>query len=258
VEIGFGAAVKGPLVIGDGRFLGLGIMAPLPHFVPDVHAFSIVDGLVASSRVIDVTRALRRAVMTRVQVAIGSRARLGAFFSGHRDDGGPARSGREPHLAFAFDPASKRLLVIAPHTLERRMPAGREIEQLHMLDAALDGFRELLAGAAGRLAVRPAPIDAGTDAIFGRSREWVSVTPYVVTRHAKKLHASGALAIDVRAECRRIGLPEPRVESHDVRGVAELGLLGRVRLTFQVAVPGPIVLGRDRHLGGGLFQCSRP
>jgi CRISPR-associated protein Csb2 len=258
VEIAFGAAVRGPLVIGDGRFLGLGIMAPLPHIASDVHAFSVVGGLVESARAIDVTCALRRAVMARVQVAIGLRAPLGTFFSGHGHDGRPARSGHEPHLTFAFDPESKRLLVIAPHMIERRMPAGREHEHLRTLNAALDGFRELLAGAAGRLAVRPAWIDTESDTIFGRSREWESVTPYVVTRHAKKLAASEALAIDLRAQCRRIGLPEPQVESHEVHGVAGIGLLGRVRITFRVAVAGPIVLGKDRYLGGGLFKCSRP
>lgn len=40
----------------------------------------------------------------------------------------------------------------------------------------------------------------------------------------------------------------------DVIAVLGLNLRAIVRLTFQVAVAGPIVLGRDRHLGGGLFQ----
>ena len=94
--------------------------------------------------------------------------------------------------------------------------------------------------------------------IFGRSREWASATPYVVTRHAKGLSASEALAIDVLSECRRVGLPEPRIESRDVRGVAGLGLVGNVRLSFQVAVVGPIIIGRNRYFGGGLFQHSQP
>lgn len=94
--------------------------------------------------------------------------------------------------------------------------------------------------------------------LFGRSREWASVTPYVVTRHVKRLSASEALAIDVRSECPGIGLPEPRIESREVRGIAGLGLVGDVRLSFQVAVVGPIMIGRNRYFGGGLFQHSQP
>jgi CRISPR-associated protein Csb2 len=257
VEITFERPLSGPLVIGDGRFLGLGLMAPVQTDVPGVHAFCVVGGLAEPARASDVTRALRRAVMARVQVVLGHLAELAAFFTGHGDDARPARSEQDPHLAFAFDPASKRLLVIAPHVLGRRTPGGAEIEHLRTLDAALDGFRVLLAGAAGALELLPVPIDAESDAIFGRSRLWVSVTPYVVTRHAKAAHAWEALAIDIRAECRRIGLPEPQVEVDDARGAAGLGLVGSVRLTFQQAVAGPIVLGRNRHSGGGVFQCIR-
>jgi hypothetical protein len=38
-------------------------------------------------------------------------------------------------------------------------------------------------------------------------------------------------------------------------GVPVVGLVGGVRLTFEVAVEGPIVLGGPRHLGGGLFAA---
>ncbi|MFQ3591211.1 MAG: type I-U CRISPR-associated protein Csb2 [Chloracidobacterium sp.] len=35
VEIAFGVPVKGPLLFGDGRFLGLGLMAPVRDFTPE-------------------------------------------------------------------------------------------------------------------------------------------------------------------------------------------------------------------------------
>jgi CRISPR-associated protein Csb2 len=47
VEITFNAPIAGPLVIGDGRFLGLGVMAPLPRGQP-VHAFVVEGGLAAT------------------------------------------------------------------------------------------------------------------------------------------------------------------------------------------------------------------
>jgi CRISPR-associated protein Csb2 len=96
-------------------------------------------------------------------------------------------------------------------------------------------------------------IDADADPLFAASRTWESVTPYQVTRHAKQVGAAEALSADLRAECHRHGLPEPRVTPRELRGVPGLGLGGRARLTFEVAVDGHIVLGRSRHLGGGLF-----
>jgi hypothetical protein len=67
VEIAFGVPVEGPLLLGDGRFLWLGLMAPARDVVPGTHAFAIADGLAGRPEPLDVARALRRAVMARVQ-----------------------------------------------------------------------------------------------------------------------------------------------------------------------------------------------
>lgn len=254
VEIAFGAQVEGPLLIGDGRFLGLGLMAPAPDIVPDRHAFAIVDGLVDKPEPLEVARALRRAVMARVQSVIGERKQLAPFFSGHEDGGAPLRRTHSSHLAFAFEPQSQHLFILAPHTFERRTLTDWERKQLRILDVALAGFRELRAGKAGRLILAPGMNnDTQGTPIHGASRVWASVTPYIVTRHVKGVGAAEALAIDVRAECRRLGLPEPKVESYHVRGVPGLGLAADVRLTFKQSILGPILLGRTRYFGGGLF-----
>jgi CRISPR-associated protein Csb2 len=142
-------------LIGDGRFLGLGLMAPAVDIVPGVHAFVIADGLVGQPDRREVARALRRAVMARVQSAIGARDRLAPFFSGHAEDGAPIRRSRSSHLSFAFEPTSRLLLVLAPHIVERRAPAPWELEYLRTLDIALDGFRELRAGDAGLFTLSP-------------------------------------------------------------------------------------------------------
>lgn len=256
VALEFERPIEGPLVIGDGRYLGLGILAPRPEATFGVHAFRIEDGLAEISHASVLTRALRRAVMARVQHELGHRVALPPFFSGHGDDGAPVRSDREAHLAFAFEPETRRLFVIAPCMLSREPPSREEEGRLRSLDAALDGFRELLAGAAGRLILRAVPVDEEGDTIFGRSKMWRTVTPYVVTRHGRNLRASEALALDVRSECRRAHLPTPQVEVEGARGVSGLGLVGHVKLTFDVEVRGPILLGRDRHFGGGLFCRS--
>lgn len=252
VEITFNAPITGPLVIGDGRFLGLGVMAPVQRS-QGVHAFVVEGGLAATPQATEVTRALRRAVMARMQEVLGRSAILPTFFTGHERDGSPAQTERCPHLTFVFDPASARLLIIAPHVLGQRAPTGEEVRHLRDLDTAMTEFCELRAGSSGRLMLGASSIDANADPLFAASRTWESVTPYQVTRHTKQGGAGGALSADLQAECRRRGLPEPRVTPRELRGVPGVGLLGGAGLTFEVAVEGPIVLGRSRHLGGGLF-----
>lgn len=251
VEITFNTPIAGPLVIGDGRFLGLGVMAPVQRDQA-VHAFVVEGGLAATPHPTEVARALRRAVMARVQGVLGSRT-LPTFFSGHERDGSPARIEHCPHLTFVFDPGLARLLIVAPHVLDRRAPTRDEVENLGLLDAALTDLRELRAGSAGRLMLRATSIDVDADPLFAASRTWESVTAYQVTRHTKHVGAADALSADLRAECHRHGLPEPRVTPREPRGVPGVGLVGGARLTFDVAVAGPIILGRSRYFGGGLF-----
>jgi len=254
VEIAFGAPIEGPLLLGDGRFLGLGLMAPAKDVVPGAHAFAITDGLAGQPEPHDVARALRRAVMARVQATIGTRARLAPFFSGHAEDGAPIGRSRSSHLSFAFEPDLRRVLILAPHVVERRAPTPQELDHLRTLDAALEGFCELRAGHAGGFSLSPAAIGERDDSILGRSRVWKTITPYVVTRHAKAGAATEALAADVRAECRRLGLPEPRVAASKVRGASGIGLTGNVTLQFEQYIAGPLLLGRTRYFGGGLFR----
>jgi CRISPR-associated protein Csb2 len=148
------------------------------------------------------------------------------------------------------------LLILAPHVLERRQASQDERKQLHTLERALDGFCELRAGAAGKLALVSCHIDLAQDPLFARSRAWESLTPYRVTRHARMNGAATALEADLLAECRRAGLPEPKLAVAKTFGEPGVGLLGWVKLEFHGAVQGPILLGRDRHFGGGLFAAA--
>ncbi|MGH2759656.1 MAG: hypothetical protein ACRDKJ_08830, partial [Actinomycetota bacterium] len=168
-------------------------------------------------------------------------------------DGSAARSDCGPHLLFAFDPQLARLLVFAPHIVERRQPSFGERDHLVTLEEALVDFRELRAGHAGRLLLSAISLDASSDSLLAASRTWESVTPYQVTRHARLGDAAETLIVDIRTECRRRGLPEPFVTPSELRGVSGAGLIGGARLKFDVAVDGPILLGRSRHTGGGLF-----
>jgi CRISPR-associated protein Csb2 len=257
VELELDRAVEGPLVIGDGRFLGLGVMAPVTEPRETVRHSGFIGfeaGREANDDATALATALRRAVMARVQARLGA-APLGRFFSGHEEDGTRVVSDHASHLAFQWDPIGRRLLVIAPHWLDRREPLFGERRALAILDEALEDFTELRAGSAGRFALRRQPIGS-EDRLLVASMSWRSVTPYAVTRHKKHTTATEVLAEDAAAECRRQGLPSPKVTVLDAHGVPGRGLEGRVRLDFAVAVRGPVILGRTRYLGGGLFAPS--
>ena len=252
VEIAFTRRASGPLLIGDGRYLGLGLMAPVQR-IEGVFAFAIADGLTNEAEPLGLARALRRAIMGRVHQKMGERTALPPFFTGHVADGVPARSGRHEHLAFVFDAPRKRLLIFAPHIVERREASKDERDNLRSLEDALYDFRELRAGPAGRLSLSPRHVDMQDDPFFTHARTWRGLTPYRVTRHARVSDAAAALEADLLAECWRAGLPRPQIEVAKTFAQPGAGLFGWVTLRFSTAVGGPLLLGRDRHFGGGLF-----
>jgi hypothetical protein len=195
--------------------------------------------------------------MARVQGVLDAEP-LPAFFSGHEPAGGPVRAERSSHLAFLCDLPRLRLIVVAPHALDRRDSTREERDHLAVLDEAFEGMFELRAGPAGRLVLRRTSIDVDRDALTAPSCTWESGTPYVVTRHLPMGDAAGALSADLIAECWRRGLPAPTAAIVlDVKGVAGAGLSGRVRLEFSAAVRGPVLLGRTRYAGGGLFVAVK-
>lgn len=250
VEIEFSALVSGPLTIGDGRFLGLGVMAPVIQ-ARGVYAFAIESGLMGSPDPESLARALRRAVMARIQEQL--QGSLPRYFSGHEVDGSPARSSRSSHLAFAFDPARTRLLVIAPHVLDRRPSTHDEGANIAILDRALEGLRELRAGEAGVLSLSPSIVVMEQDPLFAPSREWSTVTRYRVTRHVRAADARQALASDIQTQLRWREFPQAEVTPVECEGIAGKGLEGAATLKFKVPVTGPVLLGRNRFLGGGMF-----
>jgi len=248
-EIEFAEPVHGPIVLGSGRYLGLGLMAPVRK-AEGVFAFAIVDGMAASAEPLAVARALRRAVMARVQAVLDSSADLALFFTGHEPDGKPARNGGHAHLAFVPDLERKRLLIVAPHIIEHREASKDERHHLETLARALAGFDVLRAGPNGKLRLTQETVDMNTDPLFATATAWVARSPYVATRHAKR-NGADSLQSDVTAEVRRRGLPAPLVVER--RPAAGEGL----SLRFAVAVSGPLLLGRNMHYGGGLF-AARP
>ena len=102
VEICFAQAVQGPLVIGNGRYLGLGLMAPKKDASHDVLVFSMKpETRISTADTIPLLHAVRRALMALASK--DNRGRVPRLFSGHESDGTPASSGRHEHIFLAAD-----------------------------------------------------------------------------------------------------------------------------------------------------------
>lgn len=245
VRLTLAAPAKGPLVVGDGRFLGLGVMAPdRARDAARPLVFRILDGLSGDADPLVIARAMRRAVMSRVQAELGPRAELPPLVSGH-DGAGPVRG---DHLAYGFDPVGPAINVFPSSARDGTLRPTRDWE---LVVDAVSSLTELRAGAAGVLRVL---VDTTCESrLFGASRSWRSLSPYFVDRHEKRLPAEEALAKDVERACTRRGLPVPQVEVYSVQQGRGGGLAGVVTLHFPVSVAGPVFLGRTRFKGGGIF-----
>lgn len=246
VAIELDREIPGPLALGDGRFLGLGVMVPRPSSNAAPAFAWTVEGLTDQATADGLARALRRATLARAQAAWGQGKPLPTVVSGHKPDGSPAE--KNAHLAFHWDPPRQRLLVLLPPQ------AGPKVRE--RLRRAFDGFHELRAGPCGLLTLSSAPVDLD-DPLFRTSQTWVSVTPYRVQRHRKRTAAEQVLVADLQRAAADAQLPRPQVvEVADLHGVSGRGLQGRVRLRFPSSVTGPVALGRSRFLGGGLFAAA--
>ena len=253
--ITFAEPLAGPLLLGDGRYLGLGLMLP-DEPIPGVLAFAIEEGLTDVADPVIVAHAARRAMMARVQASLPRGQTLPLYVSGHEDGGGPARGdGHHRHIVVVADLPRRRLLYIAPNLLLRRRVRWLDVKQHQRLtERALEGMDVLRAGKAGKLMLAPTTLNANTDPLFAPVRIWESVTDYRVTRHRRQLTEEEALKTNVLAELRRAGWPTPEdIHVLSVRPGPRGGLSGRLRIAFAVAQGGPLLLGRTAHKGGGLF-----
>lgn len=257
VALTFSEPVTGPLLLGDGRYLGLGLMRPVA-LIEGALAFAIKAGLAEDADPALVARAARRAMLARVQAALPHGQRVPSYASGHEDDGSPARYGSHRHIAVVPDLPRRRILFFAPNLLQRGGVDWREIAGDHaQLERALEGMSVLRAGQAGRLYLSLSVLDAGNDPLFSPSRVWDSISDYRVTRHRHRLSNEEALKADALGELDRIGWPVPAaIDVLSTHRGPRGGLSGRLRLTFATAQKGPLAIGRTLHKGGGLFASS--
>ena len=260
VELRFREAISGPLVIGDGRFCGLGLMEPVTACC-DVFAFSLgSEPRIAPEDRPILVRSLRRALMALARDESGHVRRL---FSGHESDGRSDSAGHHAHVFLAADggenreEAITRLVVAAPWAVD--CSAKPQRGDRRQFDRVIRQLGELRAGRLGRFDhLKAEPVEEG-DPLLGPTTTWIGRTPYVATRNLKKRDdPEVAVKSDVTAECVRRGLPIPvEIQVSD----ASVGPRGgrpaaKLELRFATAVRGPLLLGRDSHAGGGLFHAA--
>jgi CRISPR-associated protein Csb2 len=257
VEIVVAEPVRGPLVIGDGRYLGLGLMAPLRYASRDAATFAI--SAQANIAVVDSTalvHATRRALMALSREDNGHIPRI---FSGHEADGKPAASGRQEHVFLAADDRDgdgliDRLIIAAPWACDHSgdPPAWRDRA---LFDRVVSILRKVRAGRLGVITLAGPAVLADGDPLIGPARVWRSRTLYYATRHAsRRKDPATALVRDVVTECERRSLPMPEVEILNFSAMSNGGgLAARARLRFASAIRGPLLLGRNSHKGGGVF-----
>lgn len=259
LEIVFDAPVRGPVLLGNGRFVGLGLLRPVASAPPEVFSLPLAgpERPAVADRAAFL-EAVRRALMGRARQVDGGPGRL---FSGHEADGSAARSGRHEHVFLAAEDGDgdgliDRLLIAAPWRVDRHAPApARDREAFGRVAGGLAWVR---AGALGVIELGGAAVPDSADALCGTALAWESATAYVPTRHPKGRDGDVAawVAADVERECRRRGLPSPsRIEVVRVEAGPRGGVRAWLRLEFAVGVVGPVLLGRDSHAGGGLFRA---
>jgi CRISPR-associated protein Csb2 len=259
IKIAFAEPQRGLLAVGDGRYLGLGLMVPVPDASRDAVVFAVP--VAANVGVADgpaLVRAARRALMA---LASNGDGRIPRLFSGHEPDGRPASSGQQEHIFLAADDNDgdgriDRLIVAAPWTCDRSLPPDGRMRKT--FDGVVSRLAVVRAGRFGVITLGPPRALAGHDPLIGPARVWQSRTPYRATRHAgRRKDPAEALARDLVSECLRRGLPRPKIDVLEFSAVPNGGgLLARARLHFAPAIRGPLLLGRDSHQGGGLFSME--
>ena len=258
VEIAFAQAQPGPIVIGDGRYLGLGLMRPDRNLLPGIVAFDIATPRIAVADSFHVVSSMRRALMA---LSRDDRGRVPQLFSGHEPNGDPARSGHHEHVFIVADDSDgdgylDRIIVAAPWCCDRRSTSFRR-KRLEF-ERTVTRLTTVRAGRSGVIMLHPAVPLLAEDALLGPGQTWESRSPYYPTLlSGLRKDAREVIKLDLANECVRRGLPRPEV---DILSLAAhptgRGLVARACLRFKVAVKGPLFLGYESHSGSGVFSVT--
>ena len=257
VEVAFTESRDGPVLIGDGRYLGLGLMVPEKRVFREVAVFAIEEDVPPAAARADILTALRRALMALDRDENGAVSRL---FSGHEANGAPARNGAHRHIFLAADANRDgsrlaRLYVIRPDTADRKSRLSND--EKARFERVTGKLATVRAGRHGVLRLQGPAAPGPDDRLFARSRVWTSLTDFSPTRHPR--NGAGVrvfLEANIHAEVLRRGYPVPKVKLLSHHTGSRGGIRACFCLTFSIAVQGPLLFGRDSHMGGGLFAAT--
>jgi CRISPR-associated protein Csb2 len=228
----------------------------------------------------DIADRLRRALMARSRREDGS---VSALFLGRDAQGAPLRGQQHAYFLPCDDDGDGHI----DHLLVWSPPGFPDPDAARALQSLTHIWADADAGEDGRYALAlvglgdPATfgtVDAGTrhparSATLGRSRVWVSETPFVTFRHQKVRggRVTDSVEDQVRAAIRHLphlaegGEPEVTLDPRPFRGFRIERRGGgsrghgpgtRVLLRFSNPVSGPLALGYGAHFGLGLFRAQ--
>ncbi len=279
VDVTFDRPIRGPLLIGDGRYLGLGLMAPVPIYAlteerepRDAFLFRLPgDGLPAQD--METVLQYLRAALMRLDGKTHDRNKTCVLFSGHEENSPkPARPGAHQHVFLAAPPDEdgniRELLVIPPWFADNHPDACKlRREQAHHFADVVSRLRALFGPDLPRTPLTAAPpSETENHPLLTPARVWQSATPIISTRHYRASRdgdPKAFLAEDIRHELTRRHLPRggnekeqrprPGIEILDASVTPDFRVRGHARLVFHTPVPGPFLLGWRSHHGMGAF-----
>lgn len=246
-------------------------VARRPRTRPNVARFAIRSAVLPRlEHALAVTERLRTSAMSRSRDLTGDARPV---FSGHGHE--PSNHGHAMFLACSDDPANAargvidHLLIAARDGFDDHdVLALQQIRRLwgrggHDLELVLVGL-----GSAADLGGREPP----RTAVLATGRVWESVTPFVPTRHPKRVR--GQWRESIEQQIRRACIQFVGLEPSEVTEIGERDRWARfhrrrhsgggrrgpdrgygVRLVFDTPQQGPIALGYGAHFGLGLFRA---
>lgn len=262
VRIVFAQPVSGPVVIGDGRYLGLGIMAPgkdEEEFLNSAFALDLDTShhKISISDRVPLLRAFRRALMS---LAKNDTNEVSKLFSGHENNGSPSQSREHQHVFLACDynegtELIERIMIVAPWKCYTNKSTQCYQKQKEEFVKIVRSIHFIKAGKLGVIRFQKKEAMYPNSAFIKPSQRWKTRTPYLSNRNKKSGQTVEQVVIDdVHKECHRRGLPEPIVTITTVQcGPKGGNIRAHIYLEFKTMVHGPLMLGRDSHFGGGLF-----
>lgn len=252
VGLRFPELVHGPVVIGDGRFRGLGLFEPVNPAGTGHYSFLLEPAVSFDDRY-PLLRQFRRALMA--QCGKSAKGRLPTLITGHEPNGHTARTGRHEHLYFAACVNTDRLIsgidVYLPHLIDRASnpPHPKTID---LLEQGLSNLNQL------RFCQSVIALTSIAPTLLPRSTNWSSATRYVSTRRPRRHDDLETFMIaDIERQLALLNVLSPLSVAVEMPRIQRNGLVSaNIHVEFTKAVEGPFLLGQDAHFGGGMLQAN--